>query len=154
MKITDIIEKPNKYLLINCNLLNKYLTSLFEKQVDTPINPSTYKKMVEEYTSEIKLLEEEKNRIDLFNIEKEKETNMEESYNHLLDVINNIDKDNITSNYIVRNIIRKIIITTFDEPNSTHNRKGKNITIIYKCLDNCIKEFLTKGGTANESSNN
>ena len=54
-----------------------------------------------------------------------------------------MDENNQLSPYIIRNIISKIMITTFKQDNKSE--LGKEIIIYYKACDDIIKGFIKDG---------
>ena len=53
-----------------------------------------------------------------------------------------VDENNALSPLFIRNIISKIVITTFKQDNKSE--LGKEITIYYKACDDLIKEFINE----------
>ncbi|MCR4660973.1 MAG: recombinase family protein [Clostridia bacterium] len=117
--------------------LNKYIQNLFEESINQALPADTYNKFMQEYLFEKKTLEMEYNKyLLLSNIDND---NTETKLNKFLSKLDNMDEDNFTSAVIIRNLISKILITTFDSGTS---KLGKQVTIYYKCCDSAIKEFI------------
>lgn len=70
-----------------------------------------------------------------------------ELLNNFIKAINNLNNDNYNTSIILRNIISKIIISTYKNENNK-NKLGKKIIIKYKILDLYLKNIMEKNNEA------
>lgn len=136
-------EIKKRKIQARCTQLDKFIKDLFEKNMDNPMPENTYERMMSEYVSEKRLLEAELKRQEL--VEPEEEIKLEEfkkQYKAFVNAIKRANDNNLFTTFTIRNIVSKIVITTFKLEKTPHNELGKNITIVYKFADGFVKEFI------------
>ena len=124
------------------NDINNYIKNLFEDSIKNGLPEDSYKKLLDEYLSEKNILEIEYKKLELLDEDNKSNNNdLETKLESFINSIDNMDDNNILSPIILRNIISKIMITTFKQEENK-NILGKNVIIYYKALDPLIKEFI------------
>lgn len=118
--------------------IDKYIKNLFEESVSQNLDNETYVKLMSEYELERNTLETEIKKLELLSKDNDNLPD-EEKLNIFINKLGDIDEDNYNSNLIIRSIISKILITTFDD---NKNKLGKKIIIYYKVCDDLIKDFM------------
>ena len=148
---TNITNCSNEYLIkINqiderIKKIEEYSSKLLAQNINNILPKDSYSKIMNEYNEEIELLKQDKKKYELFlESDNDKNTDIEDEINTFLTSINEMDNDNILSPYIIRNIISKIIITTFKQEDKKCEL-GKEIIIYYRACDDLIKEFINEG---------
>lgn len=121
--------------------LDNYILKLFQQYEDGIIIKDMYQKLLNEYENEKKILEVEVKKYELLTSNNESDETLLNSINEFINKLDSLDDDNYNSSYIIKNIISKIIITTFKQEDNKLTL-GKEIIIYYKACDSLIKEFI------------
>ena len=134
IKINNIEAKITKIQEYSSKLLTQSINGLLPKE--------TYQKIINEYNDELELLNKEKKKYELIFDAETDTTDILEEIEEFLDTLSMVDENNALSPLFIRNIISKIVITTFKQDNKSE--LGKEITIYYKACDDLIKEFINE----------
>ena len=98
-----------------------------------------------EYKFKLNTYEIEKRKIEILLDNKESNIDNKTKLESFINSLTDLDDNNFLSYPILRNIISKIMISTYSKDVNKHIL-GKNITIYYRHVDKLIKEFIeTKG---------
>lgn len=129
---------------IRCRIadINKYIKALFEEYMENKIEEDSYKRLTSEYKEELRINEDELRKYDVIadagDVRKE---DIKKNYDIFIKAIKDMDSNNVLSHFILRNIVSKILISTFKNE-ANKGSLGKNITIYYRFCDDFIKEFI------------
>ena len=141
----DYITPNTDYSARLINIKNRqkeidgYIENLFKESINQCLPEDTYNSFMAEYLSEKKSLEIEEEKYNLL-IASLKEGNVEERLNLFIDRLGDLDSENFNAPIILRNLISKILITTFYPEKGS--KLGKEIVIYYKSCDSILKEFI------------
>jgi len=122
--------------------IEEYSSKLFIQNSNGLLPNETYLKILNEYNEELELLNKEKKKYELILEDDNDNNDIEDEISSFIDTLDNIDDNNILSPIIIRNVISKIIITTFKQDKKSE--LGKEIIIYYKTCDDLIKEFINE----------
>ncbi len=123
--------------------IKEYSSKLLSQTSNNLLPKDSYQKIMKEYNEELELLNNEKKKYELFIESNNDKSDIEAEINSFLTSINSIEDNNILSPFIIRNIISKIIITTFKQDKKSE--LGKEIIIYYRACDDLIKDFINEG---------
>lgn len=123
---------------------DKYIKNLYEQKVDGLISDSVYKPLIDKYSAEkndlLKRIKSIKEKID------EKSEEDPNQYYDAVDFVNKIEAlnpINCVEAFNLRLLISRIYVET-DGKRKRREKMNKKITIIYRKVDNIIKEFLNE----------
>ena len=137
IKLRDINRKIKE--------IDNYIRNLFEEKTNNIIKEATYEKLMNEYKFKLNTYEIEKRKIEILLDNKESNIDNKTKLESFINSLTDLDDNNFLSYPILRNIISKIMISTYSKDVNKHIL-GKNITIYYRHVDKLIKEFIeTKG---------
>ena len=142
----DIPSSPNEIkkqkLLKRINEINKYIKNLFEESLNNNITTDTYQRILNEYNTEKNELEIEIKKYELIDENTKNKTSDEwnKIISNFINTLDDLNESNYKSNLIIRNIISKIMITSFKNKDNK-SKYDKNIIIYYRYLDSIIKSF-------------
>ena len=137
IKLRDINRKIKE--------IDNYIRNLFEEKTNNIIKEATYEKLMNEYKFKLNTYEIEKRKIEILLDNKESNIDNRTKLESFINSLTDLDDNNFLSYPILRNIISKIMISTYSKDVNKHIL-GKNITIYYRHVDKLIKEFIeTKG---------
>ena len=104
--------------------VDSYIESLFKESINQCLPDDAYNSFMSEYIEE----------------KKELEVEYEKKLIKFVERLADLDEENYNASIILRNLISKIMVTTFHEGKGA--KLGKEITIYYKACDSIIKEFI------------
>ena len=119
--------------------IDNYIQNLLEESVNQSLPEETYNNIMDDYLMQKRSLENEYKKYKLLDDTKNEGTE-EANLIKFVERLADLDEENYLSPIIIRNLISKILITTFKPASgSTYN---KEIIIYYKSCDSIIKEFM------------
>lgn len=138
------IEEENrlmKKLEDRYNKLSLFIQKLFESNVNEEIPMDTYNKMLKEYTTEQKSIE---NQLKLLEKTKEKENKIEVKQEglKLLDNLKNLNQDEILTYEVIHTFFKQIRVHGDKNDKRKFVSKEKKFFIVYNYIDEATKEFL------------
>ncbi len=145
LKDLDYITPNTDYSarMININNrmkeIDKYIEDLFKESILQGLPDEMYGSFMNEYIEEKKSLEIEYEKYQIM-IDALNEGKDEERLMKFINRLSDLDDENYSAAIILRNLISKIMITTFHEGKGS--KLGKEVIIYYKACDSIIKEFI------------
>ena len=138
---TDTTTELSKLIRRNADL-DIFIQKLFEENAKGVIPTSTFEMMMNKYTKEKNLLEEEIKTLTRREQEEMIKPNNEVKANTLVSILKELDEESVLQPAIIQKLIKKIIVKSKPINNSNKN-KEYTITILYFYCDELIKEFKT-----------